>query len=346
MFYVKDRRAKFVRDILRIRRLGLFVVITMIQSIQLSLAQSNSGVPFSPEMVSASVVDTLASLLSNYVFPEVARNVEAEMLRRLEAGDYNDISSRSEFVSRISAELRELTNDGHMSIYAPPDQRSEPTYVIEETIDRFKYNFGFESARILEGNIGYLKFNKFYEGAGAIRTAENALMFLQHTDALILDLRENKGGSPDLVQYLLSYFFEEGSPLWSIVDRNEKVVFEAHALSDIPLSIYKQDFPIVVIATRSTASAAEMVTYTMKHAEKAEVIGQRTMGVAHLVGAGRINEYLNWRFSLSRPVNPVTNTSWEGVGVQPDIVASDAELFLVAYRRAIELVRMAASSIR
>lgn len=306
-------------------------------------AQDYSVVPFTPEIVASSVRDTMATLRSNYVYPEVARNVETEMLRRLDSGAYDEITTRSEFIGRISSDLRELTSDGHMSIYAPTEREAEPTQVIEETIDRFKFNFGFESVRVLDGNIGYLKFNKFYEDADAQTIASNALSFLQYTDALIVDLRENKGGSPDLVQRLLSFFFEENTLLWSIVDRNSNTIYEAQSLPEIPLDSFRQGFPVVIIVTPRTASAAEMFAYALKHAGKAEIVGQTTMGVAHLVGAGRINEYLNWRFSLSRPVNPVTNSSWEGIGVEPDIVVSDGELLAIAHNRALELVKAAIS---
>jgi len=328
----------FVLKAISPKMLCLYCLLAISQWAFLSNGQNNPDIPFSPELVATSLKETLAALTSSYVYPEIALDVESEMLNRLNYGAYKEITTRSEFVTKISSELRELTNDGHLSIYAAPDQRTEPTYVIEETIDRFKYNFGFESVRVLEGNIGYLKLNKFYEELDARSIADSALMFLQHVDALVIDLRENKGGSPDLVQYLLSYFFEEDALLWSIVDRNLDIVFEARSVPEVALTSFRQNYPVVIITTEDTASAAEMFAYTLKHAGKAEIIGQTTMGIAHLVGAGRINEFLNWRFSLSRPVNPTTQTSWERVGVQPNIFASDEELLEVAHARALEIL--------
>ncbi len=39
-----------------------------------------------------------------------------------------------------------------------------------------------------------------------------------------------------------------------------------------------------------------------------------------------------------RPVNPKTNTNWEGHGVMPDIEAAPEESFAVAYRKALDVL--------
>ena len=70
-------------------------------------------------------------------------------------------------------------------------------------------NFGFEKVERLPGNIGYLKFNQFSDTEHAMRTAVSAMHFLENCDAVIIDLRENGGGSPSMIQLISTYFLEE-----------------------------------------------------------------------------------------------------------------------------------------
>ena len=57
-----------------------------------------------------------------------------------------------------------------------------------------------KAAEQLEGNIGYIKFNYFADPEMCGQTASAAMNFVAGTQALIVDLRENGGGSPAMVQ--------------------------------------------------------------------------------------------------------------------------------------------------
>jgi C-terminal processing protease CtpA/Prc len=64
--------------------------------------------------------------------------------------------------------------------------------------------------KILPGNIGYLRLDSFSYDTGAQDAAVGAMSFLSNADAIIVDLRRNGGGSPEMVQFLCSYFL--GNP--------------------------------------------------------------------------------------------------------------------------------------
>ena len=58
-------------------------------------------------------------------------------------------------------------------------------------------NFMFTASEVLPGNVGYVKFNGFMDVTpSAKETITAAFRFVRHTKALIIDLRENHGGSP------------------------------------------------------------------------------------------------------------------------------------------------------
>jgi C-terminal processing protease CtpA/Prc len=67
----------------------------------------------------------------------------------------------------------------------------------------------------LPGNVGYLDFRGFASPDQAGATAIAALNFLAYCDAIIIDLRQNGGGSPAQIQLISSYFFSDPVPLLS-----------------------------------------------------------------------------------------------------------------------------------
>lgn len=297
-------------------------------------ATRNSGA-VDAQLVRESVISTVELLNDIYVYPETARTVGIEMLRRLDSGAYDRIASKQEFADRISAELVELSGDGHMGVMVAEGD-APPTHVLKETVDRFRLNYGFQRVEVLDGNIGYLKLNKFHPDDEAQQVADHALGFLGGTDALIIDLTECKGGSPELVRHVLSYFFADGTSLWSIVDRDGKTVHEAVAKAGVSSGRFKRDFPLFVLTGPDTASAAELFAYALQSYGKAKTVGQGTAGIAHLVGAKAINEHFVGRFSTYRNTNPVTHTDWEGKGVTPDHPVAPGDSLKMAIRMAAE----------
>ena len=288
-------------------------------------------------LVRESVIDTIAQLNEVYVYPETARRVGIELRRRLDSGAYDRITSKQEFADRMSAELVELSRDGHMGVMVA-DDGAPPTHVLQETDDRFRLNHGFQRVEVLEGNIGYLKINKFHQDDEAEQVADSALEFLDRTDALIIDLTECKGGSPELVRHVLSHFFADGTSLWSIINRDGETVHEAVAKKGVGSGRFKRDFPLFVLTGPDTASAAELFAYTLQSYRKARTVGKGTVGIAHLVGAQAINEHFIGRFSTYRNTNPVTDTDWEGVGITPDHPATLEDSLNTAIRMAGESI--------
>ncbi len=66
-----------------------------------------------------------------------------------------------------------------------------------QLINMRRRNFAFEKAEILSGNIGYVKFNGFVGFVKeATPTFAAGFRFVSNTDALIIDMRDNGGGSP------------------------------------------------------------------------------------------------------------------------------------------------------
>jgi len=53
----------------------------------------------------------------------------------------------------------------------------------------------------------------FFPASLGGETAAAAMNFLANTDALIIDLRQNGGGDPSMVAFLISYLFDGPDPV-------------------------------------------------------------------------------------------------------------------------------------
>jgi C-terminal processing protease CtpA/Prc len=197
-------------------------------------------------------------------------------------------------------------------------------------------NHGFKEVKILDGNIGYLKFNFFSDAQEAFRVAVGALAFLANCDALIVDLRENGGGSPQMIQLLSSYFFS-GEPrhLNSFYYRLDERTDQFWTLPYVP-GAKLAETDLYVLTSKYTFSGAEEFTYNLKNMKRATIVGETTGGGAHPVRLEVLNDDFWMRVPFARAVNPVSHTNWEGTGVEPEIKVPAAQALSKAHLLALE----------
>ena len=69
-------------------------------------------------------------------------------------------------------------------------------------------NCTFEKVELLPRNIGYFKLNSFPDPEVCRVAAMAAMTYINHADAVIFDLRDNRGGSPEMVQLIGAYRFD------------------------------------------------------------------------------------------------------------------------------------------
>ena len=110
---------------------------------------------------------------------------------------------------------------------------------------------------------------------------------LKNAEAIVLDLRDNEGGSVSLATEVLSLFIEDG--LVAVVQKRiagpeikrEEIPFSigqgnGQALPRLPYLLAHR--PLVVLTSSNTASAAELATAALKDNIQATAIGTKTFG--------------------------------------------------------------------
>jgi C-terminal processing protease CtpA/Prc len=265
-----------------------------------------------------------AALNEEYVFDDKAREMETLVKGRLHDGAYDGLIQPAEFAARLQEDLRSVTHDRHLRVgTGPPLTQMQRTVLDPEQRRRTlrRNNYAFQKVEVLEGNIGYLRFDGFVEAELAGETAVAAMNFLANVDALIIDLRYNGGGAPSMIQLISSYFFAERKHLNSFYVRATDS-WEHFWTQEEVRGPKLVDVPIYILTSSRTFSAAEEFTYNLKNMKRATIVGETTGGGAHPVN-GRNFDFGSFTITMSVPygraVNPITGTNWEGTGVTPDI---------------------------
>jgi hypothetical protein len=276
----------------------------------------------------AKIVNSVSAALNeHYVFPEVAKKMEASIRQKLKAGAYDKITNSAELAEVLTGDLREVSKDKHLGIrFAPPpppgvDPNAPPDAAAREKFRRHmaSTNFGFEKVERLEGNVGYLDLRGFVGAEVGGETAIAAMNFLANSDAVIIDLRKNGGGHPSMIQLITSYFFDEPTHLNSFYIRKGNTTDQFWTSAHV-VGKRMTDVPVYVLTSGRTFSAAEEFTYNLKNLKRATIVGETTGGGAHPVRSHYLADVRIMAFiPFGRAVNPITGTNWEGTGVAPDI---------------------------
>jgi len=286
----------------------------------------------------ATIIDNLAQKLhDHYIFPEIAQQMDAAIRAKAGAGAYDDITTPENFCERLTEDLQAISHDKHLRLFyhAEPEPNDEPDQPTPEQIAEFQYemsllNFGFARVERLPGNIGYLDLRGFFPASLGGEAAVAAMNLLAHTGALIVDLRQNGGGDPEMIALITSYLFDQMTNLNNMYWRDGDRTQQFWTLPYVPGRRYGAGKPVYVLTSSHTFSGAEEFAYNLKNLKRATIIGEVTGGGAHPVGGFAITPHVGARIPVGRAVNPISGTNWEGVGVAPDIAVPQQDALRTA----------------
>lgn len=271
------------------------------------------------------IVEGVANSVADYVFADKAVAMAARLRDARAAGEYAEITSGHVLAHRLAEDLFAVTRDKHLDVIyqaTPPEPPRPPT---PEELARLEQraqhdNHGMPIAELREGNIGYLKVIGFLPSELAADAISTTMSSLADADALVIDLRENGGGSPDGVAFMTSYLFGETRVhLNDLYSRRLDHTESFFTSPDAPGRRFGPDKPVYVLTSARTFSAAEEFAYNLQAQQRATIVGEVTGGGAHPIEPILIADHWTLLLPTSRAINPITKTNWEGVGVQPDI---------------------------
>ncbi len=289
----------------------------------------------------ARTIDALVrSLNDHYVFPDKARQMATVLQRNQQEGKYDGIDNGYRLAKQLTADLQGVARDLHMKVgYHPamapaPSSRAQSEQHSNFLMRLMKHRpasaRGVELVGRLANNIGYLKITSFPNAALMREKYAEAMNQLAGTDGLIMDLRGHRGGDPQAVPPLISYFVEERTRLNDIWERDTGNTVQHWTDDKLAGRRYGASKPVMILVDSGTGSAGEDVAYTMQALKRATVIGEPTWGGAHPTAMYRLGGHFHASIPNRRSISPITGSNWEGVGVTPDIDATPDSALAVA----------------
>ena len=223
--------------------------------------------------------------------------------------------------------------------YKNPGDDEEQTAEMETIPERESFTFssfnagrtGFEQPveyKLLDEGYGYVKIYSFADNdllsiqlwERMIRTLNSA-----QTPGLIIDMRQNGGGSGFLADQMAAYFFDEPLELGN-TGRYDKETgdfyFDERTVDRFypPSEDLRYHGKVTVLIGPNCNSACEFFSYDMSIQNRAAIVGQYpTAGLGGSVQQFRMPESEQMQFTVGRAVDMNGNIHIEGQGVPPTV---------------------------
>lgn len=290
--------------------------------------------------------DVAKQIRSGYIYEDQGLEISEAFLKQT-SGMFNEDWGANDFAKEITTILLEISDDPHLYVRVSEEASAQRRRVMrpmnsEEPANerrlvlgpRVIENYGFEEVRVLDGNIGYLKFSMFSQDENAIEIADAAIQFLGATDALIIDLRTNFGGSPNMVLHLSSYLFEEPTHLSTSFQRGWEKPVERWT-SDTETKNSLSHVPVYVLTSNRTFSAAESFTFGLNNNDRVTIVGETTGGGGHFGSMVDLSNNFQMFLPTGRVWNPKTGKGFQSEGITPHVEVNSE----MALETAINLIK-------
>ena len=279
-------------------------------------------------MISAKAIELLKA---NYIFPERVPAIESFLKVKFNRNGYDSFTTLPGFLQEFNKDLERQGHDHHLNVFFGPlrvkqikkeaQLNGEKNDAVDkEWLDLLKYeNFRLRKLERLEGNIGYFQFLNFTQLAPSKETIVSAMNFMHQSSALILDLRENGGGSAETMNFMLSYFLKDSLQTGEWRYREGNRVEKTYIPSDPVVRKIPDTVPVFILVSKRTASAAEGFSYIMQQFKRAAIVGEQTKGEGNPGKTFVMNDSLYMMIPTIESRNAVSGRGIDGIGVIPDI---------------------------
>jgi hypothetical protein len=300
------------------------------------------------EVAPAEVVARLLALIDeHYVFPDVGAAISALLSEQLADGAYMGLDAES-LAAAVTADLQHANGDRHLRLVfhaeAMLDDDDDARDDAEMAARAAESAGGVAGVERLDDGIGLVALAPIlFPPSVAAEAVGAAFSSLSDADALVLDLRECRGGDPEMVAFACTYLFDaEAVHLNDIVERGGRDIRQFWTLPYVPGARFGLTKPVYVLTSGRTFSGGEELAYDLQQLGRAVLIGETTRGGAHPRRGFQLTPHLEATVPVARSVNPHSGLNWEGTGVAPDVAVPADQ----ALDEAIQRARKASSNLR
>ncbi|MFL5789240.1 MAG: S41 family peptidase [Flavisolibacter sp.] len=306
----------------------LFVSLTALAGLFILLLFTNLvRIPFyvSKAETKATLLAAADSLERFYILPEVGKKM-ANALREGLSNEKFTTHDPEELGKQVNSLLQNICNDKHFQFFFMSKLANDLRQPGRKRFNSFFHrldslnDFFIMPVKKIKGSIGYLRLDQLIDPKLSGERLEKSFDSLKGSKAIIIDLRNNGGGEPEMVQRVISHFYKADTLVHinDIYSRRTNSISEYWTLPEMK-GVRMPEVPLFILTSKNTASAAEELAYDLQKLHRATVIGEITSGGAHPGDLTPVGERFVMFLSDRNAINPYSKSNWEGKGVIPDI---------------------------
>ncbi len=158
--------------------------------------------------------------------------------------------------------------------------------------------FSIDAQIMLKENIGYIKINRFsYQTHSEFKNAAKTLQKLG-ARKLIIDVRDNPGGSLNSVVKVCEELLESGKNIVFTKGENDRETYNSKYDGDF------MNMSLVVLINQNSASASEILAGALQDNDKAIIVGRRTFGKGLVQAVINLKDESRIHLTISRYYTP------------------------------------------
>lgn len=272
------------------------------------------------------VLEMAKILLENYCIPENLVGMQEAIQRAIKSREILQISDRKTLATVLTVGVQGALNDPRLSVSYEPSFTPLPLQALSSLPAEQQLRLLRNSIKldILDNDVGYLRIDRIIDEETLLKfeplLRENVWDKAAQASSLILDLRFSTAGGWSGVPFIVSYFTKPQPIIHidTVYDRPSNTTTELWTTSSVRGKTFGGKKDVIVLIGRRTAGAAEAVAYTLKHLNRAIVVGERSAGGSLKVRKFRIagsDFYIT--MPVARSISPITGRSWEVSGISP-----------------------------
>ncbi|MDP4145070.1 MAG: S41 family peptidase [Bacillota bacterium] len=198
------------------------------------------------------------------------------------------------------------------------------------TVKRQKVVTNTISGEMIDNNVGYIQMTMFDDNTAANFNKKLSELQAKGMKGLILDLRDNGGGSLEQCIKITSNFVDKGKVIVYTVDKNQ------HRENYNSVGGSAIGMPLVVLVNGNTASASEIFSGAIRDYKLGTLVGENTFGKGVVQTMFDTGEGTMLKVTISKYYTP-NGENIQHKGIKPDVeVKYPDELKDKVYNRALD----------
>ncbi|XP_022598471.1 retinol-binding protein 3 isoform X1 [Seriola dumerili] len=292
---------------------------------------------FAPSLI----VDMAKIVMDNYCSPEKLVGMQEAIEAASSNTEVLNIPDAESLANVLSSGVQTTVSDPRLMVsyepnYVPVVPPKMPPLPPEQLVAVLQTSIKLD---ILEGNIGYLRIDHILGEEVAEKVGTLLLEVVWNkilpTSALIFDLRYTSSGDISGIPYIVSYFTEAEPQIHidSVYDRPLNTTTKLLSMSTLLGDRYSITKPLIILTSKNTKGIAEDVAYCLQNLKRATIVGEKTAGGSVKIDKIKVAEtdfYIT--VPTAKSINPITGSTWEVVGVTPDVEVNAEDALATAIK--------------